>query len=629
MRNIKTKVTEQWILPFRRRLSDVDALPQLALLGLLSGLVTAIVIMLFRLAIEVPLEYFLPGSGSESFEDLDLLTRGLLPFLGAVGLGLLFHRLRAPNRKVGVVHVMERLNYHQGYLSLRGAIVQFIVGVATIVTGQSAGREGPAVHLGASVSSLMGQWMKLPNNSIRTLVACGCAAAISASFNTPIAGVIFAMEVVMMEYTIAGFTPIILAAVSSAVVTQAIYGTAPAFSVPSLTMNSFMEIPWIIAVSVVIGIAAAAMIRLMTFSARFYQQPVLLRLSLAGALMVPFALLIPEVMGIGYDTVNQTISNELPFWLLLGAALAKLVITAVTIGLGMPNGVIGPTLFIGATLGGAMGLIGAAVVPEMASSSGFYAMLGMGAMMGAVLQAPLAALMALLELTRNTNIILPGMLIIVSSSLIASEVFGQKSIFLTMLKNQGMSYQNSPIIQALRRVSVGAIMDRSILRSQRTVTPEQARNMLKSEPKWLIIEGRKGPTALMPAVDLVRYLETPPEERALAEKTEDTENKDKVKKTRKIRKAEKTEKTDAEKKNKDEKEEKTEDPSIDLMQIPANRKDIAPVQYQATLEEALQAFEKSQAQALYVQRPAAPMIQRIYGVVLKSDIESYYRYKGK
>ncbi|MDX1456538.1 MAG: chloride channel protein [Marinobacter sp.] len=589
MPNLRQQFAEHLIPMFRRKLSGVDALPQLAILGLLSGLVTGAVILIFRLAIELPLEYFLPDHNSEAFEQLAPLTRGLLPLTGALALALFLHRLGLQDRKVGIVHVMERLNYHQGYIPFRSAVVQFICGVGTVITGQSAGREGPAVHLGAAFSSLLGQWMRLPNNSIRTLVACGCAAAISASFNTPIAGVIFAMEVVMMEYTIAGFTPIILASVSAAVVTQAVYGAEPAFSVPALTMNSLLEIPWILAIAVIIGVAAAGFIYLLDYTGRFHHRPVILRITVAGLLMVPFALAIPEVMGIGYDTVSQTIHNELPFWLLLGAGLAKLVVTALTLGLGMPSGVIGPTIFMGATLGGAMGLVGAYAAPDLASSVGFYAMLGMGAMMGAVLQAPLAALMALLELTLNPHIILPAMLIITVSSLVTSEVFGQKSLFLTILKSQGLSYQNSPVIQALRRVSVGAIMERSVTRVQRNLSLDDCRQALQSEHKWLVVEGSSGPTALMPAVDLARYLEDMEEEcREAGKEMPET---------------------------------------VDLVNIPANRRDLAPVQYQATLEEALQVFHDSKAEALYVQRHIAPMIQRIYGVVLKSDIESYYQYR--
>ena len=590
MRKIWHPITEKLIPVFRRRLSGVDALPQLAVLGLLSGLITGAVILVFRLAIEWPLEHFLPDTDSEGFESLDLLTRGLLPLAGAIGLGLLFHRLAPHDRKVGIVHVMERLNYHQGYISFRSALVQFVSGVTTVVTGQSAGREGPAVHLGAAFSSLMGQWMRLPNNSIRTLVACGCAAAISASFNTPISGVIFAMEVVMMEYTIAGFTPIILAAVSAAIVTQAVYGTEPAFSVPALTMNSLLEIPWILVIAVIIGVAAAVFIQLVDSTGRHHHRPVLLRLTIAGLLMVPFAIVVPETMGIGYDTVNAAINGEVGFWLLLGAGAAKLIVTSLTIGLGMPSGVIGPTLFMGATLGGALGLVGAHMAPDIASSVGFYAMLGMGAMMGAVLQAPLAALMAVMELTRNPNIILPAMLIITTASLVTSEAFGKKSLFLTILKSQGLSYQSSPVIQALRRVSVGAIMDRNFLRAERHLPLDEARRLLKSEPKWLLVEGSNGPTALLPAVDLARYLED-------TEKLVRAEELDELPET------------------------------IDLMDIPANRRDVSAVQYQATLEEALDEFEASNAEALYVQRHVAPMIQRVYGVVLKSDIESYYQYR--
>lgn len=589
MEKLRKQLRDNLFPRFRRRLAGVDALPQLALLGLLSGVVTGIVILLFRFAIEWPLSQFLPAGNAENFEALHWLTRGALPLTGALLLGLLLNRLASRDRKVGVVHVMERLNYHQGYIPLRSAVIQFITGVTTVITGQSAGREGPAVHLGATFSSLMGQYMRLPNNSIRTLVACGCAAAISASFNTPIAGVIFAMEVVMMEYTIAGFTPIILAAVSSAIVTQAVYGTEPAFSVPALTMNSLMEIPWIIAIAIVIGVAAAGFIHLLSWTSRYQHRSILLRLGAAGLLMVPFAILIPEVMGIGYDTVTGAIYGQVGFWLLLGVGIAKLVVTALTIGLGMPSGIIGPTLFIGATLGGAMGLIGAAVAPTVTSSVGFYAMLGMGAMMGAVLQAPLAALMALLELTRNPNIILPAMLIITTSTLVTSEVFGKKSVFLTMLQNQGLSYHNSPIVQALRRVSVGAIMERSVTRTDREITLEDARKLLKNEPKWLVVEANKGPTAVLPSADLARFMEHL--------------------------------------KKRSEEDDRPMPELIDLMEMPANRRDIAPIQYQATLEEALDQFESSQAEALYVQRQVAPMIQRIYGVVLKSDIESYYQYR--
>ncbi|MED5558087.1 MAG: chloride channel protein, partial [Pseudomonadota bacterium] len=271
---------------FRRQLANVDALPQLCVLGLVSGVITGAVMVAFRLLLEAGAVLYMPEGEPEAFEGLMPWLRALLPIVAVTLIGLLLYRQRSAARKLGVSHVIERLTYHQGRFPLRNWLNQWWVGVVSVLGGLSAGREGPAIHLGAAASSGLGLKLRLPNNSLRVLVACGTAAGISASFNTPIAGVIFAMEVVMMEYTIAGFTPIILAAVSAAIVTQAVYGTEPAFSVPALTMNSLLEIPWILAIAVIIGIAAAGFIQLVDSMGRYHHRPVLLRIAVAGLLMV-------------------------------------------------------------------------------------------------------------------------------------------------------------------------------------------------------------------------------------------------------------------------------------------------------------------------------------------------------
>ena len=198
-----------------RALAGARARALLALLGLLSGILVGGIVILFRLIIESVQAGILPGADPENYEALDAIHRFLFSLTGGVILGIVYLlAVRTPLR-VGVVHVMERLAYHEGYLPVKNALLQFFAGSISIISGHSVGREGPSIHLGAAGASLMGQWLRLPNNSIRTLVACGVAAAIAASFNTPLAGVIFAMEVVLMEYTISGFAPIILAAVSA------------------------------------------------------------------------------------------------------------------------------------------------------------------------------------------------------------------------------------------------------------------------------------------------------------------------------------------------------------------------------------------------------------------------------
>ena len=153
---------------FRQRLAHVDALPQLAILGVLCGALTGIVMLGFRGAIEVPLSFVLPGGDSENFEDLPVFARFALPVVGGLAIGFVLTRLSAENRSVGVTHVMERLSRHQGHLPLRNALLQFFGGALVLISGHSSGREGPAIHLGAASSSLLGQALELPNNSIRT-----------------------------------------------------------------------------------------------------------------------------------------------------------------------------------------------------------------------------------------------------------------------------------------------------------------------------------------------------------------------------------------------------------------------------------------------------------------------------
>ena len=220
---------------------------------------------------------------------------------------------RAPIRVgVGVVHVMERLAYHEGYLPLKNAFMQFIGGSIALITGQSAGREGPCIHLGATAASQLGQRLNLPNNSIRTLVACGIASAIAASFNTPLAGVIFTMEVVFMEYTISGFTPVILAAVSATAANRLVFGSTSIFVVPYLDLVSFWELPIIAIMGIGIGAVATTFIVMLRDVTQWGQKiHFSLRMTIAGIGVGCCAVIAPEVMGIGYDSVNDALMGNM------------------------------------------------------------------------------------------------------------------------------------------------------------------------------------------------------------------------------------------------------------------------------------------------------------------------------
>ena len=339
-------------------LAGARAQPLLAFLGLVSGIILGIIVVLFRLIIETSQAGFLPGGDPENYEALGIDERFLLAVSGGIILGLLFFLVsRAPIR-VGVVHVMERLIYHEGHLPLKNAVMQFIGGSISLITGQSAGREGPCIHLGAAAASLLGQRLSLPNNSIRTLVACGIAAAIAASFNMPLAGVIFAMEVVFMEYTISGFTPVILAAVSATVVNRLVFGTTSIFVVPNVELATFWELPIIAIMGIGIGAVAAIFIVMLRYITQWGQKiHFALRMTLAGIGVGCCAVFAPEVMSIGYDTVNDALLGEMLITSLIVIIFFKILATTITIGLSIPAGLIGPTLFIGSMIGCLAGLM--------------------------------------------------------------------------------------------------------------------------------------------------------------------------------------------------------------------------------------------------------------------------------
>ncbi len=570
----------------RHRLARAEALPLLSLLGILTGVLAGVVILLFRQAIEGVLSQTLPGGQTENFEALAPIWFFILPLLGGALLGLLFQFLRDEYRQVSVPHVIERLTYHQGHLPWQNAVVQFIGAFIAIVSGNSVGREGPTVHLGAVNGSLLGQWLKLPNNSVRILVACGVAAAIGASFNTPLAGVIFAMEVVVMEYTIVSFTPVILAAVCATALSRLVYGSAPAFDVPALQLESMVELPLILISGIAIGVLAALYTHLMIrFTTSLGNWQVWQRMSLAGFIGGLCALLVPEVMGVGYDTVNTALQGEYVLTALVAIALMKLLATTATLGLGIPGGLIGPTMVIGATAGGAMGIIAGHFFPDITSSPGLYAMIGLAAMMGGALQAPLAALIAMLELTANPNLLLPGMLAVIAATMTSSELFKRTSIFLELLRARGLDYRNDPVAQSLRRLSVYGVMNRNFVIAGQQNTPQQVTQLLAQTPQWILIreEEAKMPHTLMLASELARYME----------------------------------------------EQGQDEKQIDLLAIPARRLHATPVAFQATLQEGWEQLQSNQAEALYVVRDTLTRQPTIFGILSRQDIEANYLYNGQ
>lgn len=560
------------------RMAHVDALPQLSLMGVLCGLLSGAVIIAFRWIVEVGAPLLSPMEHSDAFESIGPHWRLAIAVAGGLVVGWLFQLVQSGTRQVGVVHVIERLNYHQGNLPLRNAVLQFIGAAVSIVCGHSVGREGPNIHLGATAGSLLGRKLGLPNNSVRTLVGCGVAAAIAAGFNTPLAGVVFAMEVVLMEYTIVGFVPIMLAAVIATALTRLVFGEHIIFYVSVHEWSTINEFLYALFLGCVIGILAAMFIRLTLYITEATQAiAIWVRLTIAGAVVGFIAIPVPEVMGIGYDTVSAALLGELALFSLAIIVAAKLFATAACIGLGSPGGLIAPSLFIGASTGGAVGSLIVVLFNDQLSS-GTYAMIGMGAMMAATLQAPMAALLALLELTANPNLIMPSMTAVISAVLVTRVVFGCPSIYQLMLQNRGLDIHSDPLSQSLQRIGIVRAMDKNVIHSSRLASHEDAELLLKSSPAWVLISDQDGPVALLPAADLALFLE-----------------------------------------------EHTDQEEIDLLEIPAKRRDLSRTDVLASLKDALQLLNESGKEALYVTGTRGRGPERVYGVLTREEIERSYR----
>lgn len=500
----------QLLRHWRDSLTDYRSLIPYAILGISGGLISALLIIAFDAAIGLFAQLLMVGDNADGFESLPRELHFALPVTGAFVLGLIFSRVKAEHRDTGIVHVLRRMHTSYGALPGMNAVMQFIGGVIAMATGQSGGREGPGVHLGGAIVSLCGQYLHLPSNSLRLLVACGAAGGISVAFNTPLAGVIFAMEVILCEYTVVGFLPIVLATASADLVSHYLRQGDPIFNIPAVSLTSVAEVPLILILGVSCGIVTAVFIRINRLSARLQKYPIVVRFVFAGLLTGTLALWVPEILGLGYDTLEQILKGSLTIQLLLLICLCKLLATAVSCGIGLPVGMIGPNLLIGACVGSVFGLIAPSLLIEYGPQPLLYVVIGMAATMGTLLGAPLAAILAVVEMTQTVTIVMPAMLAIVAATLVNRELFKQSSAHQMALRNTPHLMPQDPLNQLLHRTHVSTCMDTNVSRLSVTLSTESHNALRHATPKWCLLERGQQALYLVRGSDALAWLEENP-----------------------------------------------------------------------------------------------------------------------
>ncbi|REG81285.1 H+/Cl- antiporter ClcA [Marinomonas pollencensis] len=404
-------------------------------------------------------QLFMAG-GSEAFESLPVWQRVLIPIVACFVLAVIFTLLPAKLRSVGVPYVVERLNYHQGILPVLNAVVQFFTVAISLIGGLSIGKEGPAVHLGATFGSYLAQHGRLPQYGVETLVACGVAGAIAAAFQTPVAGVLFAFEVIFIEYRMGMALPVLLSSVVGMLVSEYLLGRIEVFDIDHLSTAQFTPDFFIACLALVGFIVTLAFLFLKVQKVlwRVGKVSVWWRFSLVGGVTSVVAIYLPETLGGGYDSLIALLSGQTLVSSLLAVIIVKTLLTSVSIGLGIPGGMIGPTFVIGGLAGAQAAFMFDSLLPynhEMA----LFILLGMAAMMAACFQAPLTALIAMIEMTHTSEVIVPAMLVIVLSCLIMRLLLRQESAFVQRLKYVGLSSSMSPFKRYLQHHTVMSVAE--------------------------------------------------------------------------------------------------------------------------------------------------------------------------
>lgn len=385
-----------------------------------------------------------------------------IPILGGLIVGAIIHHFIGEERYHGVAGIMEAVALAGGRLRYKRLPAKAIASAVSIGSGASVGPEDPSVQIGSNLGSMLGQWFHFSEDRMRALVAAGAASGIAAAFNAPIAGVFFALEIILGEISGSAFGVVVISAVISAVFTQAVAGLEPAFHIPAYAFNSAWELPLYLVLGLLTGPVAAFYTRMLYFMHDIFRDrvhlPRWLKPLLAGLVVGTVGIFLPQIFGVGYETIESILLGEsMRIGLLIGLMFAKLVLTPISIAGGFLGGVFAPSLFIGATLGGAFGQVASQVFPGLQIAPPAFAMVGMAAVLAGAVHAPLTAVILLFEMTRDYRIILPLMFAVVVSMLI-SQHLERDSVYNLGLARKGIRLERGRDVELLETITVKEVM---------------------------------------------------------------------------------------------------------------------------------------------------------------------------
>lgn len=449
---------------------DLHSVPALMAFAIVVGLGTGATAVVFIKAIEWVTHFSFEGWLPQVLSPLGSAWIILVPILGSLISGPMIAYWAIEAKGHGVPEVMQAIIMKGARIRPRVAGVKSVASAICIGTGGAAGREGPIVQVGAALGSTAAQLAGMSTEQTTTLVACGAAAGIAATFNAPIAGVIFAMEVILGEFTTHYFGMVVVSAVAASIVSRSFLGANPAFAIPTYSLQN----PWELPLYAILGVLAA-LVGWLFVGVLYYLEdrfdewrfPTALKPAVGAIPVGIVGLFYFQALGTGLTTIEATLKGNLPWMLLLVLLVAKLIATSFTLGSGNSGGIFSPALFMGAMLGGAFGTWAHSMFPQLTASPGAYALVGMASVFAASAHAPLTAFLIVFEMSGDYRMILP-LMVTVGLSTLLSQYLRRYSIYTFKLVKRGIPLERDRDVDVMRGVQVGEVMtqDPDVVRAE-------------------------------------------------------------------------------------------------------------------------------------------------------------------
>ncbi len=455
------------------------------------GLVGGFGAVLLRTLIHFFENYFWGPWGN----DLGWLRTLLVPAAGAFLVGLIVHFFSQEAKGHGVPEVMEAIALKNGVIRPRVVFSKAIASAITIASGGSVGREGPIVQIGSAIGSTIGQVFRLSRRRMQTLVSCGAAAGIAAAFNAPIAGAMFSVEILLGDFAVSQFTPIVISSVSATVVSRLFYGNYPAFNVPKYELVHPVELLPYALLGVLTGFVAILFVKVLNyFEDKFdsVKKPDYVKTTIGGLLLGLWGISFPQVFGVGYKAMDMALLERMDTWLLFVLIFAKILATSLTLGSGSSGGIFAPSLFMGAMTGGFFGKVLHTLFPAVTAGPGAYALVAMSSLVAASTHAPITAILIIFEMTSDYKIILPLMIATTISSLMATKL-QRGSIYTLKLLRRGVNISQGKELNVLRSMKVKDVMRNSVeIITPQTSFKEIVERFISTNHSYLYIKDECG-----------------------------------------------------------------------------------------------------------------------------------------